>query len=282
MGTNAEKPVKTVKPQAAAPLTQAMSGILPVPDIALQAVAVPFAAPGGKDAAVATLLGIHQTDLASADTRVVETLDLQMSVFTPEGKLQRSQRQTARVVVRAGTSGDIQYRGLQPHRISSRAGTTCGCRRTAAGRTRTAASMSTSRFRISAKAPLALSGLVLSAVPSPAAAGREAIAAFMPVAPTTRREFSHADQVAAFVRVYQGGKGTPGAVSLSARVESSDGREVFHGTYGLTGDQFAAGRFVDQQVALPIATLPAGMYLLSTEAKLNNVSVQRQVRFRVF
>jgi hypothetical protein len=131
------------------------------------------------------------------------------------------------------------------------------------------------------KAPLALSGLVLSAEPAVKAAPRDVLAALVPVVPTTARAFVPSDRVAAFVRIYQGGTRSLQAVKLEAVL--TDGRGGYHQVRGdqLAPAQFSAHREADCTVDLPLATLTPGPYLLTVRAAAGERTAERHIRFLV-
>jgi hypothetical protein len=122
--------------------------------------------------------------------------------------------------------------------------------------------------------------VLLTARPGPPVAPKDGIA-LVPVLPTARREFARTDEVSAFWRIYQGGKALPGSVSVKTRIEDSGGIEIFAAVERILGGQFGSGRSADQRMALPLGQLSPGEYLLTTEATMNSVSAQRQIRFRL-
>jgi hypothetical protein len=128
----------------------------------------------------------------------------------------------------------------------------------------------------------ALSGLVLSVTPGPVAAPRDRFADLLPVVPTTRREFATGDQVAAFLRVYDGGNQAAGPVAVTARITDGAGRIVFRTTGVVTPVPAARSvRAADYRLTLPIERLLTGPHLLTIEATLGKDVVRRDARFSV-
>jgi hypothetical protein len=127
----------------------------------------------------------------------------------------------------------------------------------------------------------ALSGLVLSVTPGPVAAPGDRFADLLPVVPTTRREFVTGDQVAAFLRVYDGGNQAAGPVDITARITDSADRIVFRTTGAVRPVPAGRLRVADYRLTLPIERLLPGPHLLTIEAKLGKDVVRRDARFSV-
>jgi hypothetical protein len=130
------------------------------------------------------------------------------------------------------------------------------------------------------RVPLALSGLMLSVEPAITTAAAPDLAAVIPVTPTTVREFERWQRVNAFMRVVQGGRRAPGVVRMSATIVGPGDRPMNEVVTDLAGSRFV-DRSADHSVALPIAALPAGEYLLMVEATLDRAIVRRNTRFAI-
>jgi VWFA-related protein len=122
-----------------------------------------------------------------------------------------------------------------------------------------------------AKAPLALSGVMVEVQPGPPNTYR----------PTTQRAFARSSSAFATVRVFQG-KGTAVTeVTVTARVLDASNKTVFESRQALASGQFSAG-VANYQLALPLATLSPGEFLLRIEAHRRGLpAVRRDVRFRI-
>ena len=102
---------KAEEANAAAPLTSALSGLLPKTDVPLDVVAAPFAIPGKAEVGVAIVLTVHE-NLPARTARTVENVELQVAAFTQEGAQRGSSRMNAKVTMRAGPAGPAEYEVL--------------------------------------------------------------------------------------------------------------------------------------------------------------------------
>jgi VWFA-related protein len=108
-----------------------------------------------------------------------------------------------------------------------------------------------------AKEPLSMSGLLVERSPAPPVPDK-AIAALIPVSPTTRRIFGSEDDVSAYAKVYQGGKGRLLPVRVSAKITNAGNEAVSRQELVLEPEQFSAERAADYRVRLPLAHLEPG------------------------
>jgi len=117
--------------------------------------------------------------------------------------------------------------------------------------------------------------------PSDSPVTDKALADLVPFLPSAQRQFQPKDDVAAFVRLYQGGKGTIAPVRMSAKV--TDEKNIVRSEQETVVDSrsFSAERSADYRVALPLAHLSAGEYLLEVEAQSGDRRVHRTARFAV-
>jgi hypothetical protein len=127
---------------------------------------------------------------------------------------------------------------------------------------------------------VSLSGILLTAPMGPPSAPREGLKGLLPVKPTTRRQFSGAEQASAFFRIYQGGKAAVASVPLRVRIANEQEELVMDRTTHVAPQTFDAQRTADITIALPLVRLPKGSYLLTVEAG-PKADVKRQVRFEV-
>jgi len=132
-----------------------------------------------------------------------------------------------------------------------------------------------------AKAPLSMSGVLLSVTPGVPVAPAEALSAIVPVLPTTERTFARTDRVSAFLRVYQGGGGTLAPVRLSIRIVDDHDGTALEQTDALGRDLFGRTRAADERFPLPLTRLAPGEYLLTFEAAVGRTTARRDVRFSV-
>jgi hypothetical protein len=133
-----------------------------------------------------------------------------------------------------------------------------------------------------AKAPLDLSAVALGRVPDDDAPMPEVFRRLLPIVPTANREYASGDKVSAFVRVFEAGAPAGGPVIVTARVFDAGDQTKFVSSASLAAADFAADRSAGYQVALPLASLTRGPYLLSLSAESEaGGRVRRDVLFRI-
>jgi VWFA-related protein len=132
--------------------------------------------------------------------------------------------------------------------------------------------------------PLAMSGLVLTSassrtVPTPQPDVR--LAAVLPAAPTTRREFSVGDDaLALFVEVYQNAAVPAQGIDLRTSLTADDGRVVFESKQTATPKVPLGGMpEYGYSARVPIRSLAPGRYVLRVEVS-SRVPGERQPVFR--
>jgi VWFA-related protein len=130
-----------------------------------------------------------------------------------------------------------------------------------------------------AKDPVSVSGLLLHRGAG-SIANRE-IANLIPFAPATAREFASTDDVSAFLRVYQGGKGAVAPVRVTSRIINDRNTLADHRETVLDVGRFSDSRAADYPLTLPLAHLSPGEYLLEVEAEAGAHRVKRTARFSV-
>ncbi len=128
--------------------------------------------------------------------------------------------------------------------------------------------------------PLTVAGPMLFDTRAPTATPPEALGGLLDTAPTTRRDFTMADDVSVRVRVYQRRQDKPLPVSVVFRVLQKT-REMTATESALDGDRFAAAGSADATYSLPLGLLDPGTYILHVDASAGNVAIRRDVRFTV-
>jgi len=128
--------------------------------------------------------------------------------------------------------------------------------------------------------PLTVAGPMVFDTHAPTATPPEALGGLVDKAPTTRRDFTTADDVSVRVRVYQRRQDKPLPVSVVFRVLQKT-REVTATTTALEGDQFVAAGAADATYSLPLGLLDPGTYILHVDALAGSVAIRRDVRFTV-
>ncbi len=276
---------KDLKARTAAPLSAAISNVVPIPDVPMRVAVSPFAIPADPSAnkkAAATVAIVLDIDQPAPSVATLADIDLQVEAFTTDGKLRSSQRQTAQVSLRAGRPDDVARAevlsriDLNPGRYELRL---------SAHSTRddkigsVYADVDIPDF---SKAPVALSGVLIEASATPPVAPRDALASLAPIVPTALRVFDRRDHASAFVRVYQGGTSALAAVQLRIALLSSKGAAIVSREESIDAARFrATGRAADEHIALPLDMLEPGDYLLTIQTSLGGTNARRDVRFTV-
>jgi len=116
---------------------------------------------------------------------------------------------------------------------------------------------------------------------APTATPPEALAGILDVTPTTRREFTPADHVTGFARVYEPAGAPPAAATVVCRVLDRNLREVTATDVALAAEQLGAAAGADVTCALPLDRLDAGSYLLRVDAVRGGAAARRDVPFSV-
>jgi hypothetical protein len=110
----------------------------------------------------------------------------------------------------------------------------------------------------------------------------DVLASVLPIKPTSAREFSPNERLAAFVRLYQGGTTPIVPMAIEAQILDVADRQVFRtsGTIGV--ERFDERRSAPFQIDLPINEFSRGPYLLSISGTLaGGRPVRKDLVFRV-
>jgi len=258
--------------QPATDFEKAFAGALPSGTLPLDVTAAPFAAGHGKQGMVIVTTGVRRPVGATA---AVEKLEVRTAAFdTSSLKERASQRQTAEITLRPHATGERRVE------IHSRLAVPPG-----RYEIRSAAEAPGSAGGVFiqvdvpdfSKARLSLSGLVLGSNIQPP----DVLAGVLPLVPTATRVFSPSAQIAAFLRVYQGGKDPLAPVQLRLRVLDASSRAAVEETITIDPARFGSGRSADAPFQLPLSRLGEGDYLLSAEAVRGKETARREVRFSV-
>ncbi len=274
-------PKKTKK--LPAPTERAIADIVPRTDFPLQVAAAAFARPAGSPrgtppAAVAVSVGVRRP---SPDRPLVEHVEFLGRLFTiPDGKAAASTQSEARVELVPGDGGaefellsrlDVKP-GRYQLRVSVRSATL----------DQTASVYADVTVPDFSKQPLSLSGVVVGTTPAPKSAPPGAFSALTPVTPTTRRDFTSADQAVVFVRIYQGGKRAPVPVDVRATITDDLDQVVVSETDVLPPGLFGSRRSTGHTWDIPLERLRPGAYLLTIAATGGPASAgPAHVRFRM-
>ncbi len=275
----------------------ALAGVVPKSDLAMQAMAAPFAQPGKPEAAVAFVLAVRQPAVGRA-SRLVHEVDVRVRAYSPDGRERGSVRTTAKAVlsssVREAATCEVASKlDLKPGRYQLRFAAEGLLRAYQAVSEAPAVATVSEDEVLDRKSgsvyldvdvpdfsqPLALSAIMLSSKPGLHTGVEKDVRRLLPIVPTTLRDFMAGDQAAAFVRVYQGGKGALESVNVVARIVDGSGTTVFETAKTVAPDSFANTRSADYLVDLPMESLKAGPHLLTIAATAGRATFRSEIRF---
>ena len=273
-------------------LAGAVSGVWPKSDLALQMQAMPFAAPGLRDAELQVLLSVRVEDVPNVQTEGLPAVaasaasdqrrqaEVFVGAFDRNGKSLADTKQTVSVPARpaAGAGPDLEYEipmklKVKPGRYEVRAAVTDAT----SGRSGSVYGyVDVPEYT---QAPVSLSGILVQATPVPVSAAGNADA--RPFLPTTRREFRRDEYVTAILREYQGLTRAIMPGYLQVQVLNTHDQRVFGYETRLLPEQFGANRAADHGIEIPMRDFEPGEYLLTMEVRHGNTEVRRELRFRV-
>jgi hypothetical protein len=273
-------PAKVTEAAAEAPpLESAIAGALSRRDLPMRLAVAPFASAAPSGSTVVFTIGLDAPPTAPGTTDAVDVLT---RAFTPDGTPRGSTERTARIAPPSGAAeatfevfsrmdlgpGRYELRVSAHHQRIDKTGSVY-------------VSIDVPDF---SRLPLSVSGVVMRTRPAPPAALGNLLATLLPatVTPTARREFTRADRVTAFARVYQGGRPAVVPVSMLFTITDEHNAPVRSFTDALPPDDFAARRFVNYERDLPVADLAPGRYLMTIQAMVSDEApIRRDVRFSV-
>lgn len=267
-----QKPALKIPPE----LASAVSGVWPKSDLALRMQAMPFAAPGLKDAELQVLLSVRVEDVPRAETGQAQVF---VGAFDRNGKSLADTRQTVSVPIRAsaGGSSDLEYEipmklKLKPGRYEVRAAVTD------ATSGRSGSVYGYVDVPDYTQTPVALSGILIQATSDASSSLADASA---PFTPTTRREFGRDEKLTAILREYQGLTRAIMPGYLQVQVLNTHDQRVFGYETRLLAEQFGANRAADHGIEIPMRDFEPGEYLLTMEVRHGTTEARREMRFRV-
>jgi hypothetical protein len=259
-----------------APLAEALAGLVPLVGIPLRVNAASFARADSSQADVAVVVDASEV-LPAGSSVTTDDVDVLVHAYDMQGRLQASDRATVRLAFRLGAGESARYGVLsrltmQPGRYQLRV----ALHSSALGKSGSVyTDLDVPDF---SKPALSLSGVMLDVVPPLLSAPKGKLSPLLPVLPTAQREFTAGEQVGAFLRVYQGGKGPLSPVVVTARIVDGRDAEVFGKVDTLGQDRFGPARAADYRLMLPVGSLAKGPYLLSITATRGTLTARRDVR----
>jgi hypothetical protein len=259
------------------PLQAAVEDVLPVTGIPLRASVVAFRRDGhDKDTVVVTIgiehgAGAHPTPF-----------DLETAVVAIDPKAKIKAQERAALHVETNQSPDPST-AIPLHQFVARVDlppgwyqlrTAVRCRSDGAVGS-VYADVDVPDFK---RAPLSLSGIVLSSPTQPSAADVARVNGIIPLVPTTVRTFGETI-LNAFVRVYLGDASPLGAVVLTATLTTDAGVEISRQEQRETAESFARDRSADATFSLPLTSVASGRLRLNVRAAGVGQAVSRDVPF---
>ncbi len=274
---SADKPARKPAPRSGpSAVATALVGVIPVSDIALQVTAAPFARPGSRQADVAVAVDAAEV-FPTGSAATADEVDVLAHAYDMQARLRASDRAKVKVTFRPGMGASVRYGVLSRLTL-------------APGRYQLRLALRSSELGKSGsiyydlevpdfwKPALSLSGIVLDVTPAVLSAPQGKLSAILPTVPTAQREFTAGEQVSAFLRVYQGGKGPLSQAVVTTRIVDGKNVEVFSKTDTLAQDRFGSARAADCRVTLPVGNLAKGPYLVSITATRGALTAKRDVR----
>jgi VWFA-related protein len=255
-------------------LSGAIAGLWPRTDLPVAVGAATVAVPGIRGGAVAVVVNVRldQRPEAPAPASVL------VGAFDHHGRAAATDHRDVTVEPRE-FGGRYQYEvasrlQLRPGRYEIRAAVEDQTTR------RTGSAYTYIDVPDFASAPVSLSGMFLEAGSSGAALEGARLADLLPLSPTTRRRFSRAERVTAFVREYQSAARAfmPGYATLEI-TDASDTR-VYRQQQRIVPGVEGHGP-IDFRLDVPVDRLQPGPHLLTFEVRHGNDSVRRDARFEV-
>jgi len=261
------------------PLDAAIAGAIPSAAFPMRVAAAPFMLPGQKNPTITMAIGLSQPPVTA---RTTYTVDVQVNAYSIDGRTRLVGHRDNASATLVPTAGKERPRydllssiALPPGRYELRISAHRPLDNVDGS---VYADVEVPDFT----APLAVSGTIVEALPSGAIAPINAFDKFLPVVPTSSREFKTFQDVSVFLRVYQAGTGSIQSVDVKTRLVDESDSTVAEGRDTVDGNEFhVGGRAADYRYAVPIKRLTPGPYLLTLEVTLDKRTVTRTVQFSI-
>jgi VWFA-related protein len=262
-------------------------GLLPERGLPMTVAAAPFRGPAGTPVlVVATGVTASTSPTSTAAGQggpQFEPIEILTSAFRDGDKDAEWQRQRLAVAMPDGAAAELRYESIST--LTLKPGSSGSYEVRVATRHERADIVGSVHTFVDVPdfddQPLTLSGLVLFDRGAPTATPPEALGGVLDAAPTTRRDFTAADEVSALVRAYQTPGMQPVAATVVFQILDRTLKEVSAAQVALTPKQFTKSGGADARFTVPLNTLPPGSYVLRTEASGAGDANRRDVRFSV-
>jgi VWFA-related protein len=276
-------------------MREALDSPIPVAGLAMTAVAAPMAgAPGAKNraASVLVIMEIEPNALSFKEENGLFVNDVELAIvaFDGDGKVRDGAKDKAELKLRRETQALVVSNGvrmtrrlnLPPGRYQLR----IGVRESLGGKVGSVMyDLDVPDFT---KGDMNMGGVLLTS----AAAGRTPTAnpdpdfkEILPASPSTRREFSSADELALAVDVYDNRGFTPHRVEIRTTVTDDHGTVVFSARDERKSEELKGTIGTFGHVArVPLKGMAPGRYVLKVEAQStlsNNANAFREIEFQV-
>jgi VWFA-related protein len=272
-------------------LREALNSPVPVSGLGLTAFAAPFRGAGDK-ASIAIALEIDGSRFRFVEKggQLRNAVEISIVAYDDRGKAKDGGHDSVTITPRPQTRDLILRSGvrvlrrleLDPGRYTLR----IGAREEGSGAVGTV--MMDLEVPDFSRGGLAMSGIVLASAGSnllPTARPDELLKGVLPGAPTTRREFVRADEIALFAEIYDNQTRAPHRVAIRTTVLSDEGVAVFNASEERRSEEIGpAGGGYGHTARIPLKNLAPGRYVLRVEAQTllaNGASAVREVEFRV-
>jgi VWFA-related protein len=287
-GRAAQSRREAIDPTLSRELREAVAGLWPSTGVSLAVTAAPVASLDLGRSSVASVVRVrHLLDagdmepIAADDAQATPAMvNVLTGAFDREGRELAWSRQTVLVTPERTAARQFEYEivsrlDLDPGRYELRT----AVEDTRFGRTGSVYTyVDVPDFR---RAPVSLSGLIVSATPTVTRASSSSLDGLVPVVPTTRRSFGRGDRATGFVRLYQGVSRALMPGYVVAEILDERDASVFRQETRVVSGQYGASRALDFSVDIPLARLEPGQYVLTIEARHGNESARREMRFAV-
>ena len=257
-----------------------LTGMMTPAALPLRAAVVPIArtaGPGSRQVDVAVVLTVRLPAVRGA---LAETVTLVRTLYDADGKAGPPTPEKIQLALTGAAGDELRYDlhqrlTLLPGRYSIRLNAT------SSAIDRSGSVYADVEVPDFTRPAISASAIVLGVKP-PDDGRKDVLAAVLPIVPTSARDFAANDTPLAFVRVFQGGEAPIGPVTVKTQILDASDARAFEAAATIAADAFDASRSAPFEVALPIAPLVHGPYLLSITATLpSGATARRDLVFRM-
>lgn len=259
-----------------APALEALAGLVPVRGVPLSITAMPFASElAGSSVGVAVALVMP----APADG--ADDFDALIKAFTFDGVLKQTKSLHVHAEPRRSAAGAdrqiqvVERLDIPPGRYQLRVGVTSAVRKASGS---VYLDLDVPDFN---KDPLSLSGVALTSSHDKPVLSVEAQTRMPPAVPTTTRAFDKPANVIGFIEICQGGAAKVSQTIVDVTIRDDREQVVFKQNGTIEAVAFDAAHRAPYRIALPLAKLAPGEYLLTFDVRIPTAAAKRDVRFKV-